>query len=188
METKESKVGTFEVESGQLVVSDPCYSYRGPDWPNADLQSVLGNVRNGTWRTVKKTSIFFDEPVGRVVSVKCFLQGVGDGLLNPARAELFNNNLAVDSGQMSIVDSICYPSFVGKDHGEWGDADSGYYQAYLCHEDKGAGVIQGGAVCSSGFGDGGYSGYLYRDAEGKVVGVEVVFITEENEEEDEAYS
>lgn len=49
-------------------------------------------------------------------------------------------------------------------------------------------MINGGVVSSSGFGDGGYEAFIAKNAEGKVIAVQIVFITEEDlleEEEDE---
>ncbi|MBK8989453.1 MAG: hypothetical protein IPM39_25905 [Chloroflexi bacterium] len=47
-----------------------------------------------------------------------------------------------------------------------------------------AGVIPFGAVASSGYGDGVYQAFGLRDGEGRIMGVMIVFITEEEQEAD----
>ena len=46
----------------------------------------------------------------------------------------------------------------------------------------GAGVVDGGAVSSSGFGDGSYDCYAHRDEAGELVFAEIIFVTEEDDE------
>lgn len=43
---KPKTVGTFTVDSGKLIVTDPCYQV-----DEEDLQIILSNVKNGKWTT-----------------------------------------------------------------------------------------------------------------------------------------
>ncbi|EHQ59990.1 hypothetical protein PDENDC454_22369 [Paenibacillus dendritiformis C454] len=47
-------LGQFEITSGKVVVSDPCYERN----ENSIIMGVLNNVRNGTWGAhVHKTEV-----------------------------------------------------------------------------------------------------------------------------------
>lgn len=95
--------------------------------------------------------------------------------------------VGVDSGQAGIFDHQIYrvdESVIGET--EFMPEDKWY--SSCCDQtlgELGAGVINGGVVSSSGFGDGGYEAFIAKNAEGKVIAVQIVFITEEDLLEDE---
>lgn len=45
-----------------------------------------------------------------------------------------------------------------------------------------AGVIPGGVVSSSGYGDGGYDAFIAKNSNGQVIGVKIVFLLEEEDD------
>lgn len=177
---KTNEVGTFEVTTGMLIVSDPCYNYREYDGSDYKVMSLLADVRNGKWNVFTKTGKDTDGWGNRVMELFAF----HDNYMFETFEE-FNPDLCVDSGQMSINDASAYPSFNGEDHGEYDDLNGYYGRACALTQSKEAGVFPGGCVSSSGFGDGGYPGYLAKDSHGRVVAVKVVFIDENARDEDE---
>lgn len=159
-------LGSFDVRSGELIVSDPCYSL--DTW----CQGKLGNVRNGEWRAaVVKGKTDWGNHCWAVLAVhKDF------PLKTTAFPELTDIHVGVDSGQAGIFDAAEY-------HGGEDDyGDDGWYDL-ACKQTLdtklGAGVLKGGVVSSSGFGDGGYECHVARDGE-QIVGVKITFIVPED--------
>ena len=84
-------------------------------------------------------------------------------------------DVGVDSGQCGLFDAEKYEkdAFV----------DSAYEK--LCDITLGSelsgGIIPGrsGVVCESGFGDGSYNALVHRNADGEVIGIQLVFISDE---------
>ena len=170
---------TFEITSGRLVASDPCYACR-----EGDTRGVRCNIpaQTGTW--IAEATCFdnietngWGDRVARLEVVSSEWNKLEDSY---EEVEMF-----VDSGQWGVFDSDLYPQ--GEDTGEYDDPDSFYHK--VCH----AGdpersfkfeVIEGlGVVVGSGYGDGGYNCTLTLN-EGKVVKIEIVFIDEYHEEDD----
>src|SRR5690349_8432684 len=103
-------LGTFNVTSGKMYVSDPCYSR--DTW----CQGLLENVKNGVWKAavVKGTTDWGD---------RCWeVFAVNDAYpLNTEICEITSTEIGVDSGQAGIFDA---DSFHGGED-EWGD--NGWY-------------------------------------------------------------
>jgi hypothetical protein len=166
------QLGTFEVKSGKLMVSDPCYSIE----KCSHCQIQLDNVKNGTWSAFTKY-----EDAGmwgnRVHELEARF---GACIIKDYQWEEVNETAAVDSGQMGLFDLDMY-------HGGEDDYDdvNGWYRKccnYTLDSDGCASSLEGGCVSSSGYGDGSYPCYIAKDADGKIVAVKVVFI-----DEDEGY-
>lgn len=174
-----SLLGSFQVTSGKLQITDPCYDKK--TW----CAGSIDNVRNGTW-------------IGHVV--RCDETGqkpFSDGIRNaelyafhsdlkklPAKWTKTKIHVGVDSGQAGIFDEAKYPEGGADDEafydacgkqtlGEYGSPD-GYYADDINF--KMAGVVNNfGVVSHSGYGDGGYNCYVYKQ-KGQVVAVKIVFI------------
>lgn len=180
LEEKQLRIhlGVFESHSGQLVVSDPCYELG--NWG----QGVLENVTTGKWNAYveKIDGGEWGERCAVVIALHESLREEDE-----AAWEACDFVVAVDSGQAGIFERTVYrndDSVVGE---TTFDPDDKWYSSCcdLTLTDLGAGVINGGVVSSSGFGDGGYVAFVARNSEGKVVGVQIVFITDEDLEEEE---
>ena len=162
-------IGSFEVSSGKLIISDPCYERDTP------CAGALDKVKNGLWNAyiVKKD---FRGWGNRVVELVASIKDYDEHDLDKCSFDV-----CVDSGQAGIFDDKSFPN----EKGEYGDV-GGWYN--MCCETtdpeigRGAGVIKGGVVSCSGFGDGRYDAYYHRDSNGEVDFVKIVFITEEEEE------
>jgi hypothetical protein len=172
------EVGIFEVSSGALMVSDPCYK-RGT-W----CHGILGNARNGHWVAKIRRS---DEGMwgNRVAELYVHLKGDST---EPTKKSKFT--VGVDAGQVCIVDEASYPQ---GETGEYGEKDTFYGEAceaslrlirenHQLKEVSGAGIIAKGrgVNSSSGYGDGSYRCMYGTDSDGKIVSVKVIFIEDES--------
>jgi len=184
----------FEITSGKMVLSDPCYKI--PTW----CQGVVDRVKNGTWVTeVNKTD---QGGWGERVS---YLVAFNEQALkeNPALKETLVNgwgkqlpfNFGVDSGQFGFFDNEHYQNdksamdLTKYDFGDTYDQESGdsWYRAVsnLTLADEQWGVLPFGVVSSSGFGDGSYSVFAVVNEYDEYVGFMAVFIDENEDDEDD---
>ena len=186
------RLGEFEVESGILVVSDPCYNL-GSNW-NFELE----NVKCGIWEAFAQYSDEDD------FGIRIAALGVKqiDQEMDISEMELednyyidddifdwINDRIGVDSVQVSIVDKKYY-----RNDEELQDytcdftfGDSKWYNL-CCNKslsEESAGMIPGGVVSESGFGDGCYEAALHVNGFGKIDMVTVYFIGDEEEGEEE---
>jgi hypothetical protein len=154
--------GEFHLESGKLIVTDPCYQR------STLCQGVIDQARPGTWMVDVVESRH-----GRIALLEVQHKGYSGPLLwLPCPFEV-----GVDSGQAGIFDEARYPT---GETGQYGDSDSFYGKACeITLSEDGAGCMEFGAVSQSGFGDGSYTAYVARDR-GEAVGVRVVFVDEDH--------
>ena len=172
-------IGTFEVNCGQLVVSDPCYKP-----PTNDSCSLLiKNVLNGTWcsSVVRGTC-----PAGwgnRVMRLMAWNKDSRRFSEEHIEDPKEIGEVGVDSGQMSIVNAVDYPEFNGPTGYEPEAFEEGNFYGDICNNNtyKGPHVFKGGCSSDSGYGDGGYPVYEYRNASGQCTALEVVFIREDED-------
>ena len=185
-------IGKFDVVSGEVVVSDPCYDL--PDKMTCpDLSGVLA-VKNGEWRV---TTINSDEGEwgNRVAYLLCrhednLFDDPYDFRLQPAEFDV-----AVDSGQAGVFDKQYF-----KDDSIVAGVERLYEGEVICEDEpwysiccdrtcseEGAGVIPYGGLSSSGYGDGCYKCSVIKEVdltEGeKVVGILIDFYLDEKEDE-----
>ena len=151
---KPKTVGTFTVESGKLIVTDPCYQVDEEE----ELQIVLSNVKNGKWtasisytpeEVVKNLFVFYGEkkPSGKW--------------------HVCDKQIGVDSAQAGIFD---FKTF-GRDEAIQFDE--------VVASDAQGGVVPDGAVSMSGYGDGMYEVKVKYNISKEVVGVMIDFGDEE---------
>ena len=183
----------FEITSGKIVCSDPCYQHQGEGkvW----CMGIVDNVENGTWYAdVEKRDM---DDWGERIAV-LWIANKKELTINPKLAwEVLDEkplNFAgcVDSGQFGFFDFANYRNDENAkdlnkhDFGENYDRESGdqWYRACcdLTLGDESWGVLPNGVVSSSGFGDGSYDVFGYKDTYGKYIAFAVVFIDEEEQE------
>lgn len=165
-------LGTFEVETDELIISDPCYDQG--TW----CMGALSPVKTGTWlalvqrgdyvgwgeRICKLVAVHQDHPIGDAPEFRMSPIDVG-----------------VDSGQAGIFDERYYKNDEAIDDEDKGDypwdCDGEFYSACGSHtlSKKGAGCLKHGAVASSGVGDGSYNCYAAA-VDGLIVGVALDFL------------
>ena len=169
---------TFEIKSGIMVCSDPCY----------DTAPVVKNVKNGIWEADIDMVNTWGERISmlKVNHVNSNVSG---------RWELLDFDGGVDSGQFGFFDSDFYRNdeaakdLEKHDFGEGYDEKEGdsWYRAVcdITLKSEQWGVLSGGAVSSSGYGDGSYNVYGMKDNNGEYVAFFVQFIDEEDEDEED---
>lgn len=170
----EIEIGTFEVKTGKIRVSDPCYKLEAHDHVAQTLPAA-----NGRW---VGSVIYGPSSWGnRVHQLMAHLES--SNLIGSE--ELLRDDVGVDSGQMSIIDLGSYPT---GETGEYDDPTQFYGRVCPLTLDtpQSSGIFDGaGIVSGSGFGDGGYPVYVRRNAEGEVTSVRVVFIDDADSEDEE---
>ena len=173
---------TFEVVSGTLVCSDPCYEI--PTW----CQGIVDNVKKGTW--IADT----EEIGGRISELRIHHK---DSHFLSGKLKALDLTAGVDSGQFGFFDKDFYRNdekakdLPKHDFGEGYDREKGdeWYRA-CCELTLGGeqwGVLPNGAVSSSGYGDGSYDVYGQKDNSGEYVGFVVIFIGSEDEEDEDEW-
>ena len=171
---KNKFLGNFEVSSGALRVTDPCYDM------DARGAGTLENVVNGIW------DAHIDEDVNRSFVLYICLSSNSNSTLNID--ELANFDVDVDSGQAGFYDLEYFKNNHG---GEYDDLNSFYGQCCsvtYSPDDKEqiAGVHSFGVTSSSGFGDGSYRCFVERNENEQIIAAKIVFVSYD-EEYDEEY-
>lgn len=167
--TQDNSVIEFELGS-KTVVSDPCYSDIG------DHCSLVLGTKPGKWlAAVDVVDEYFWGK--RVAALRAWTLGVVTDTREP-------HDVCVDSGQMSIVDFDYYEG----DNEGFGDESTFYGDACALTLTEGAvgGLLKSGrgVVSTTGYGDGDYRVVLSYDRDGLVIGIMVVFIEDESEDDD----
>lgn len=166
-------LGTFQVTGDKLIVSDPCY-HRDTNGPR-----VLSNAASGAWAV---TTAIHTEGRQRFNSKL-------EARLAPFPADdcTWRHVLwdaTVDSAQMGVFDEACYPQDAERRDDDYQNRKSFYARACAATERvAGGGAIAEGIVVSSGYGDGRYPVFVAEDTQGRVVGVRVVFIDDDGDED-----
>lgn len=158
-------IGNFAMQSGKAILSDPCY--------NLNVQCLIRDLptKIGNWIAFVEYSVegSWGTRVSRIMAVH------EDHQSDKLEIHDIEGEVGVDSGQAGIFD---LKDFHGGEYDEWYDV--------ICDKTLGksqCGIVPGGFVSSSGFGDGGY-----RAAGAKVgdeyVMFEILFIPDVEEDED----
>lgn len=163
--TKE--LGTFEVSSGELRVTDPCYD------PGTWCAGTI-RAKDGTWTAELRHS---DEGSWGKRVAELVVRHEDHAGAEPNR--LTGIDAGVDSGQCGFFDAAKYLQHQG---GEYGDLSTFYGQACAATATEGGGIVMGfGAVSSSGYGDGSYEVYVH-EVDGLAVAARVVFISDDEDD------
>ena len=162
---------TFEVKSGKIIVTDPCYEFDEDNVIPAKNGKWVVNVNTNSQGTIAELVVLHEDYYA-VSTVE----------------QILDFSCPVDSGQAGVFDADMYAKYQG---GEYGDLNTFYGKAcYLtCETEEQSGVVamEGnamGAVSSSGYGDGDYeiTGF-YSDDE--LYGIRICFDEELDEEDAE---
>lgn len=155
-------VGIFNVSSGVLVATDPCYE------SSMDDTNAIKNVKNGKWMcfVVTEKVSGWGERVKRL----CVNHEEFNDDADNQPWEMCEFVVIVDSGQAGFFDG----GMVHHTHEELYD--------YICKNSRNGMVGENYAVSSSGFGDGGYECSVTRNENGEVVAAIIEFISDEDEE------
>ncbi|PKR82409.1 DUF4241 domain-containing protein [Heyndrickxia camelliae] len=177
------ELGNFELHSGNVMVSDPCYEEGS--WG----QAQLNNTKIGEWIANIKQ---FDEGEWGIRNGELIAFHKSIEKLNELDWKLEKTIIGVDSGQAGIFDlavfrndEVSMPSnFLSSEIQE--EKGEKWY-SHICdltlETKERAGITIGGVVSSSGYGDGGYKLFTIRDENDSVVAIKIVFIDNDIEEE-----
>ena len=159
----------------KVLVSDPCYEY--PTWCTGTLENVKPGNYNTNVIYYKDTDNFFNGRVGELIAIH-------ESYTNKDLPwQITEADIGVDSGQCGIFDFEQVKDIIGA--GEWDEEDKFYAKACACTDDDKQYDEMGnyGVVSRSGVGDGSYDLYV-ADIDGEIVGIKVVFIDSEAEEDE----
>ena len=175
---------SFEVVSGSIVCSDPCYSL------DVWCMGVVDNVKKGKWNAdVEHLDLGgWGERISMLI--------VHHESINFPMFD-FDNPLhftaGVDSGQFGFFDKDFYRNdenakdlnkYQFSDDFDKEEGDQWYRAcADLTLGDESWGVLPNGAVSSSGIGDGSYDVFEQKNAQGEVVSLCCVFLSEDEQDE-----
>ncbi|XWV24803.1 hypothetical protein QJ856_gp0980 [Tupanvirus deep ocean] len=171
-------LGSFDVDSGKILISDPCYDFdiskydTEPDSWNLNL--FLDNVLNGQW----DSWIVPDKETDRNAQLICANHNKHnnlDELLLQKEWEVLDSIICVDSGQVGIYDLNYYGENNNND--EWYKINCNT----TSNTHHGAGTIFHGVVSSSGYGDGMYDCHLLK-IDGVVTAIRIIFIDDNKKE------
>jgi hypothetical protein len=186
----------FNVTSGKMVCSDPCYEI--PTW----CQGIVENVKNGKWEAGIASS---DEGSGRERISHLWVYNLEAAINNPnlvREIETYQGHElgfvgGVDSGQFGFFDFDHYRNDesakdlkkydFGGDYISPKESGEEWYHAAcnLTLGDESWGVLPFGAVSSSGYGDGSYMVKGIKDNNGQYVAFCVEFIGQDEDDDDD---
>ena len=186
------RLGSFEIESGKVRISDPCYDK--DTW----CAGTIDNVKKGTWFAETKE---IDGRVGFLIAYSAEFRFTWDYYYDTRT--LTDIEVGVDSGQAGIFDEKYFKDdkvFAGrtKEDRKYKEIICGdeIWYSWVCDltlAEPSAGVLPFGCVSSSGWGDGCYTCSVIKEKD-KVVAIVLDYgIDEEeddewdNEEEEQGY-
>lgn len=174
------ELGMFEVTSGKVIVSDPCYELNLGD----RCQGVLENVKTGLWKAhvEKGHDMGWGICCEELVAKHSDIDSVRDMNIIPA-----SFTVCVDSGQAGIFDASVYRNDETVQKSSSFIPDEPWYSS-CCDQtlsDQQAGIINGGVVSSSGYGDGSYEAWYAMDTNGEIVAIGINFNHTNADDEDE---
>lgn len=175
-------IGRFSL-GNKVMVSDPCYET--DTW----CQGVLENVRAGFWDAYVKT---IDEGnwgmrVAELAVINLDYNNEYDRLKFEDINELQDFEVGVDSGTAGIFDYDYYCKYhTNKGNNEdWYEAQiiSQFFPTYNESDWKESVFTEfNGVASTSGYGDGGYDCYVAHNNEGEIIGIKIVYISDDDEE------
>lgn len=174
-------IGRFSL-GNKVMVSDPCYG------TNTWCQGVLENVRKGFWDAYLKMSDegLWGNRVAELVAINLDYNGEYGSLKSEDINELQEFEVGVDSGTAGIFDYEYYCKYHNeKDaYDEWYDKQI-VNQFFPTFDSSGwqKSIFTGfkGVASTSGYGDGGYDCYVARNTEGEIIGIKIVYISDDDE-------
>jgi hypothetical protein len=184
---------TFEIKSGKVVLSDPCYDFG--TW----CQGVIDNVKNGNWYAEADTQSFGQMNRSsrghRIAKITAYHENFPTSSENiQNEGELLDFDGGVDSGQFGYFDIESYRNDDSvqdlkyeSDNSESIICEDEPFYSHCCNRTlgkEGWGVLPFGVVSSSGYGDGSYTTYGIKNDKGEYVGFTTIFIDFDDDEEE----
>lgn len=174
-ETVITKVGQIQL-GNKVMVSDPCYEVCV--W----CQGILSDVKPGVYNCYIDRGARWGIRNYRLIVAHSSLD------INSVNChELQDFEVGVDSGTAGIFDYQYYREHHNINDEEPDTDQETWYDAYVCDvsEDDVFICDNKGVWSSSGYGDGGYDCYVQRNEVGEIIAMEVIFISDDEEDEDD---
>lgn len=178
------------VQYEQDLISHKSSKEKYGDWSRKYSSSCSGQIDDVLPGTYKASVELMNERLtnwGSRNSVLFIVHKDYEGKLNDVPFQELDIDVGVDSGQAGFYDLEIFKAAKIIDN-EGGHGNEPWYDSncrLTLDKPEQAGVIIGGCVSSSGYGDGGYDCHVQK-VDGKIVSAKIVFIDEnEDEEEDE---
>ena len=165
--SKEVTLGSFELKSSKIYISDPCSEYNEHD--NNCTLTLTDAVKGRYVATAEVDRIYQD--IRRLT-----IKHEGYLYIEPS---IFAGKIGVDSGQAGFFDEVYYKENQG---GDFDDLNSFYgLVCILVLSGQRGGIVHNrGVVSSSGCGDGEYEVFVGINDIGEVVSASIVFIEDED--------
>ncbi len=181
----------FEITSGSLVCSDPCYT------TDVWCMGIVNNVKNGTWladSNIETVGSWGERNIDLTIHH-------ADYKIDESAWKEISGSFGVDSGQFGFFDSDGYRKaasvkgvplydFGGDFLTDDSDPDGDIWYRACCKitldKPESWGALPNGVVSSSGFGDGSYVVYGIKDTYSpnhEYVAFRVVFIDMDEEDD-----
>ena len=163
---KQGTLGSFEVESSKIYISDPCYEY---DEHDNSCVLTLKDVVNGRYVATTEVDRIYHDIRSLTIKNEDYLY---------SEPTIFAGKIGVDSGQAGFFDEEYYKENQG---GDFDDLNSFYGLAcsLVLSKQEGGIVHNRGVVSSSGCGDGEYEVFVGINDMGEIVSAMIIFIEDE---------
>ena len=164
--SKEVTLGSFEVESSKIYISDPFYEY---DENDNSCVLTLKDVVNGKYVATAEVDRIYHDIRSLTIKHEDYLH---------SEPSIFVGKIGVDSGQVGFFDKEYY---AGNQGGDFDDPNSFYGLAcnLVLSGQRGGIVHDRGVVSSSGCGDGEYEVFIGINDIGEIVSAMIIFIEDE---------
>lgn len=175
----------LKIESGQIVASDPCYEY--PAEVGGLGGSIIKNALNGFYEVIVDKSDEGDWGIRNSKMMIIHSDHYHPDYLDYEKKE-YEGCCGVDAGAFCFADEQYYKGThtdtSSKEFDKWWEKSVMNHiedeQWQIKNEDR-------ICLCDSGYGDGAYEVYSYKDKNGFVIAVEVIFINIYKDEDEEFY-
>ena len=163
---KQVTLGSFELESSKIYISDPCYEY---DEHDNNYTLSLADAVNGRYVAMMEVDRIYHEIRSLAIKHEDYLY---------SEPTVFAGKIGVDSGQAGFFDEAYYKENQG---GDFDDPNSFYGLACsLVLSGKRGGIVHNrGVVSSSGCGDGEYEVFVGINDIGEIISAMIIFIEDE---------
>jgi hypothetical protein len=169
------KVGKFKIESGSVIVSDPCYD------TNLWCCNQLDSIKEGNWiGCVIREKVRYGWGI-RNVRLLAVHEDYENKLDNgELQFELTGIQVGVDSGQAGIFDLLSYRKNKLIDYTPNPGFDTEPWYGACAEKtlktEISAGIVPNGVVSESGIGDGSYDLYIAQDYYGLIIAIKIDFV------------
>lgn len=172
-----TKVGERFYDDTEVTITDPCYD--NGTWCTEAIKIKSGVYDCIAWERLYKETDYDGKPYEytRVMRSGIYLKDELDYKICDGYDRFYIGDIGVDAGLAGFFQNK--PDYT---HTEWHEFveelkdENGKFRSYQIRPE--------GFFTESGWGDGGYDVYAYKNKDGEIIGLEIDFEDEEAEDED----